>query len=38
MRFVESLSESTAIITNAPDPLRVWQERTSFLLPPLSNL
>jgi hypothetical protein len=38
LRFVESLPESTAIITNAPDPLWVWQERTSFLLPPLSNL
>jgi hypothetical protein len=38
LRFVESLPESTAIITNAPDPLWVWHERTSFLLPPLSNL
>jgi hypothetical protein len=38
LRFVESLPESTAIITNAPDPLWVWQERTPFLLPPLSNL
>jgi hypothetical protein len=38
LRFVGSLPESTAIITNAPDPLWVWQERTPFLLPPLSNL
>ncbi len=36
--FVESLPEPTIIITNAPDPLWVWHERTAFLLPPLANL
>ena len=36
--FAGSLPESTVVITNAPDPIWIWHERSSAIVPPRSSL
>ncbi|MGH2808977.1 MAG: hypothetical protein ACRDKT_17065, partial [Actinomycetota bacterium] len=36
--FVGGLSHDVVVITNTPDPLWLWHDRTSLFIPPRSNL
>ena len=38
LRYAGTLSSSTVVITNAPDPLWLWHGRAALLLPPRSSL
>lgn len=38
LRYAGSVAPGTLLVTNAPDPIWIWHERTSMIIPPRSSL